>query len=89
VSQPSDGKKSLVYGSADAGRTVHASDPTFNELMDRAGGRLNLAKHTVGDKQLSGPGDIEGHLGRDGRRYILDFARLNILTDLFSLIYSH
>ena len=27
-------------------------------------------------QSLAGPADIEGHLGKDGRYYVLDFARL-------------
>jgi len=32
--------------------------------------------HLVRSKMLYGPGDIEGHLGRDGKFYLLDFSRL-------------
>jgi hypothetical protein len=42
------GKDSLVYGSADAGRTVHAKNPDFNEAMRRAAKALNLRSHYVG-----------------------------------------
>lgn len=46
--------------------------------MERVGRLLNLKKHTVGKERvpLIGPGDIEGHLGTDGRYYLLDYARL-------------
>ncbi len=48
--------------------------------MERAGKRLNLKGHycgVQGNKQfLYGPCDIEGHLGMDGRYYVLDFARV-------------
>lgn len=44
---------------------------------------MNLKPHIVGaDREgnggslIYGPGDIEGHLGVDGRYYVLDFARL-------------
>ncbi len=39
---------------------------------------ITLSSHLVGrtDKKLIyGPGDIEGHLGQDGRFYLVDFAR--------------
>eukprot|EP01087_Luapelamoeba_hula_P014241 TRINITY_DN4145_c0_g1_i4.p1 TRINITY_DN4145_c0_g1~~TRINITY_DN4145_c0_g1_i4.p1 ORF type:complete len:1436 (-),score=334.66 TRINITY_DN4145_c0_g1_i4:290-4597(-) len=70
-------KTSLRYGSADGGRTVLAQDPTLNKIMDDAAAGMNLKKHNVGFKRvpISGPGDIEGHLGTDGNYYLLDFAR--------------
>lgn len=43
--------------------------------------KLNLKPHKSGlnatekDPDMWGPGDIEGHLGRDGRYYLLDFSR--------------
>jgi hypothetical protein len=48
---------------SDAGRTVYASNPTLNALMATAGEQLNLRAHRVGHQEISGPGDIEGHLG--------------------------
>ena len=62
---------SLIYGSKDAGLTVHASDPEFNGLMKKAGQELNLAPHLCGSqtddlKELWGACDIEGHYGTDG-----------------------
>ena len=56
---------------------MKASDPHFNHLMEIAGGVLNLKQHTVGPNKVPivGPGDIEGHRGKDGRYYLLDFAR--------------
>ena len=57
----------LIYGSADAGRTVHASDPEFNGFMERAAKELHLAGHEVGDEgcsqHLFAAGDVEGHRG--------------------------
>mmetsp|Transcript_25498 Transcript_25498/g.64001 ORF Transcript_25498/g.64001 Transcript_25498/m.64001 type:complete len:997 (+) Transcript_25498:196-3186(+) len=70
----------LIYGSNDAGRTVHADVPEFNELMKTVGNALFLEEHHVGKHRhatVFGPGDIEGHLGLDGRFYALDFARLS------------
>jgi hypothetical protein len=69
---------SLRYGSDDGGKTVVASDPTLNRAMEKVGRMFNLKKHTVGKERVPiiGPGDIEGHLGTDGRYYLLDFARL-------------
>lgn len=42
------GSDSLVYGSADAGKTVHADKPEFNDAMRRAAISLNLRSHIVG-----------------------------------------
>jgi len=64
----------LVYGSADAGRTVHARDPVMNQLMASACSTLGLGPHNVGRARVDeknevvhdcitmwGPIDIEGH----------------------------
>lgn len=49
-------------------------------MVQQIAGKLNLAKHWVGfgdkKRQIYGPTDIEGHRGRDGRYYLVDFARL-------------
>lgn len=74
------GAGSLVYGSADAARTVHTEDAETRDLMRRAGERLNLAPHRVGPShapsEIHSCVDIEGHRGRDGRHYVLDAARV-------------
>ncbi|KAN0015625.1 hypothetical protein ACTFIU_008366 [Dictyostelium citrinum] len=75
-------KKSLIYGSCDAGQTVHTSNNIFNNLFSNAAKIVNLKAHFVQDisgdiKSISGPIDIEGHLGSDNRFYLLDFARLS------------
>jgi hypothetical protein len=43
------GKNSLIYGSADAGRTVLNSNESFNLAMEKAANSLNLRKHAVGE----------------------------------------
>ena len=66
--------ESLVYGSADAGKTVHTDDAEFNRIMRTVCEQLGLAGHNVGRprvdshgqlqhtvKLLWGPVDIEGH----------------------------
>lgn len=68
--------ETIIYGSSDAGRTVHSSSQEFNEKIDTAARILNLKPHYVNPTvQLSGPGDLEGHLGTDGKFYVLDAAR--------------
>jgi hypothetical protein len=74
-------RTTIVYGSADAGITVHASRDEVNERMKQLGDKLHLAGHIVGrDKTntclLHTAGDMEGHLGYDGEFYLVDFARL-------------
>jgi len=70
------GRDTLVYGSDNQGKVVHASEPKVNELMRQVGLALNLRGHRVRDKKIYGPGDIEVHRGADGRFYVLDVARL-------------
>eukprot|EP00698_Gefionella_okellyi_P012452 TRINITY_DN3351_c0_g2_i1.p1 TRINITY_DN3351_c0_g2~~TRINITY_DN3351_c0_g2_i1.p1 ORF type:complete len:1439 (+),score=307.78 TRINITY_DN3351_c0_g2_i1:55-4371(+) len=79
---PVTSQGTLVYGSNDAGYTIHANDDEFAELMKEALQRLNLAGHRVWNRghsywrMLYGPGDMEGHRGKDGRLYLIDCARL-------------
>ena len=69
----------FIFLSADAGKTVHNSQPKLDQIMDNIGQKLNLLKHPIRGfnpaVQVIGPGDIEGHLGTDGQYYILDFGR--------------
>lgn len=67
----------MIYGSPDSGRTVKNSDPEFSKHMKFVlGDILHLKEHDVNGTKLYGPGDIEGHLGKDGQFYLIDFARL-------------
>lgn len=50
--------------------------------MKKVAKRLNLSGHTAGIKEttscfLYSCVDTEGHLGRDGRYYVIDLARLS------------
>eukprot|EP01125_Pyxidicula_operculata_P007329 TRINITY_DN2496_c0_g1_i1.p1 TRINITY_DN2496_c0_g1~~TRINITY_DN2496_c0_g1_i1.p1 ORF type:complete len:2166 (+),score=385.55 TRINITY_DN2496_c0_g1_i1:51-6548(+) len=69
-------KSTIKYGSADAGRTVHFDDPVLNKKMEEAGSTLCLRKHCVLDKRMRFPGDIEGHIGSDGKCYVVDYGRM-------------
>jgi hypothetical protein len=71
-------KSTLAYGSSDGARTVHTSDSGLNECMRQAGVLLNLKPHRVGPNEIeiAAVADIEGHVGVDGRYYLLDFARV-------------
>ncbi|EGC35315.1 hypothetical protein DICPUDRAFT_152393 [Dictyostelium purpureum] len=72
--------ETIKYGSSDSGSIVHSNIPDLNEKMKEAGKKLNLKAHHVGSvsgftKELTSPGDIEGHLGEDNRYYVIDFSR--------------
>mmetsp|Transcript_36210 Transcript_36210/g.70372 ORF Transcript_36210/g.70372 Transcript_36210/m.70372 type:complete len:1152 (+) Transcript_36210:44-3499(+) len=73
---PLEGSK-LVYGSDDAGRTVHNSDTEFADYMRLVAKELNLAEHNVNGAMLCTGGDVEGHVVTSDRRrrYLLDLAR--------------
>lgn len=71
----------LVYGSNDAGLTMHDDLAAVSGMMARAGKLINIKAHICGVlpatcRPLFGPTDIEVHLGSDGRFYVLDFARV-------------
>ena len=65
----------LIYGSCDGGRTVHADDAAFNDIVVEAGRALGVAQHVVGGKRLALAGDVEGHVDAEGRYYLLDLGR--------------
>lgn len=83
------GSDTLIYGSADGGKTVYNRYKEMSALMKKAGRALNIKSHWivpmdkawrerrgVAQVQICGPGDIEGHLGTDKRFYVLDTARV-------------
>jgi len=71
---------SLKYGSRNGGREIFKEDETLEKIFDVIGQTLNLKAHSVAGFDLSvkivGPVDIEGHIGTDGKYYIVDSARL-------------
>ena len=74
------GPKTLIYGSADVGKSIW-NDERFGNLIKKASEILNLKPHRCFDesgipKLLYGPVDLEGHLGADSRLYVCDAARL-------------
>jgi hypothetical protein len=69
-------QSTCIYGSPDGGATMHASDAHMNASMRCLAQQLNLAEHLVGNVRIAGPGDVEGHIGRDGRFYLIDLARI-------------
>jgi len=69
----------ISYGSKDAGDTVY-DNPIFSSKLKQVAEELGLKLHRVGKdenaKYLYTPVDMEGHIGTDGRLYLLDFSRL-------------
>lgn len=75
-------KRTIVYGSNDYGQTIHrqASDEAMQALQ-RLATHLNLKPHYCGINgkkpvKVFGPCDLEGHVGEDGRFYLVDFSRM-------------
>lgn len=62
-------------GTCDGGKSYRYDDALLVDKLARMGKQLNLAPHTVSGKLFYGPADLEGHVGTDGRRYLLDFSR--------------
>eukprot|EP01117_Protostelium_nocturnum_P011778 TRINITY_DN4294_c0_g1_i2.p1 TRINITY_DN4294_c0_g1~~TRINITY_DN4294_c0_g1_i2.p1 ORF type:complete len:1562 (-),score=510.85 TRINITY_DN4294_c0_g1_i2:353-5038(-) len=77
---PIDGD-TLIHGSSNGGAVIHSSQE-IEKRIKTACQMLNLREHYVIErstkekKLIRGPVDLEGHLGRDGRFYIVDTARL-------------
>jgi hypothetical protein len=62
----------LCYGSNDGGLTVLKKEEELSRKVKQACKWLHLKQHVVGkDVPLYGPGDLEGHKGKDGRFYVV------------------
>lgn len=70
-----DSDNTLKVGSADAGKTVHCRSSELQSKLKTAARNLNICKHFVKGVRLYSACDIEGHLGHDGRFYLIDLAR--------------
>lgn len=74
--------KTIVYGSADQGKTIHNDDAGIDQQMQGAAKLLNLKGHFVWAKEgnkkcfLCAPADLEIHRGTDKCFYMIDTARL-------------
>eukprot|EP01102_Stenamoeba_stenopodia_P007672 TRINITY_DN2166_c0_g4_i2.p1 TRINITY_DN2166_c0_g4~~TRINITY_DN2166_c0_g4_i2.p1 ORF type:complete len:974 (+),score=252.47 TRINITY_DN2166_c0_g4_i2:436-3357(+) len=73
-------ERSMVYGTRDGGYTILNNNTKVAERMRMSAASLNLKPHICGMKgasgvKLSSAADVEGHLGVDGRFYLLDFSR--------------
>jgi hypothetical protein len=74
-------RSTLVYGSSDAGKTVHDGSAEVRSKLREVAEVLNLKPHQIVDGSgtettLYGPADLECHLGKDGRIYLIDTSRL-------------
>jgi len=70
---------SLKVGTANAGKTFYFDDKDITQSLQSIGDKLNLRSHRlscVRDVKISWPADLEGHLGSDNRRYLLDTSRV-------------
>lgn len=69
-------KTTIVYGSADGGKTVVNKTVFASNKMKQLASALNLMEHSVHGTKIALAADVEAHRGRDGRLYLLDFGRL-------------
>ncbi len=71
-------RNSLQYGSQDAAVTVKKGLPPLTQRIEEASASLNLKLHEAGKDRvvMATAVDIEGHLGKDSRFYLLDFSRV-------------
>ena len=76
-------KKTLVYGSNDAGVTYESENEEAKKVMEYIGEKLFLKKHICVDQrgkrhEIVGPADIELHEGEGKEKYmyLIDVARL-------------
>jgi len=70
----------IVYGTADAGKNIHAKHAELNQKMKYSATKLNLKPHVAGfmeerSRKVWSAADVEGHVGHDGKLYLLDFSR--------------
>lgn len=73
-------KQTIIYGSDDGGEIVHSDDSTFANIIEKLGASLNIKSRRVNSDNgnpeitLYTAIDVEGHLGTDGRYYLLGKA---------------
>eukprot|EP01130_Rhizamoeba_saxonica_P014986 TRINITY_DN662_c1_g2_i2.p2 TRINITY_DN662_c1_g2~~TRINITY_DN662_c1_g2_i2.p2 ORF type:complete len:506 (-),score=103.86 TRINITY_DN662_c1_g2_i2:2144-3661(-) len=69
--------ETLVYGSSDAGATIHKKDEQMNNIMRKSGQVMNIIPHICGNDavEVYSACDIEGHKTEYGY-YLIDYARV-------------
>lgn len=78
---PIRGSESIIYGSDNYGETMYNSNRKMEGKLKSAAKMLNIKQHKCGvnvhaSATLCSPADLEGHIGTDGRFYLLDFSRV-------------
>eukprot|EP00939_MAST-03C_sp_MAST-3C-sp1_P003992 g3992.t1 len=70
-------RSTLRVGTMDgSSTTVQANDANLMAMMEYTAKELNIAPHFVGKNTiLYSAADLEGHVARDGRCYVVDLAR--------------
>lgn len=68
-------KYTLKVGTNDAGKTMNYLDDELMQKMTEVGKSLNLAPHIFHSQKIYCAADLEGHVGTDGRRYLIDLSR--------------
>eukprot|EP01125_Pyxidicula_operculata_P006812 TRINITY_DN233_c0_g1_i1.p1 TRINITY_DN233_c0_g1~~TRINITY_DN233_c0_g1_i1.p1 ORF type:complete len:937 (-),score=152.85 TRINITY_DN233_c0_g1_i1:135-2945(-) len=75
-------RHSIVYGSDNGCKTIYDRSEELRSMIARAAEKLCLKLHIAGmglcsdPRLLHFPADVEGHMGLDGRYYIVDVQRL-------------
>ncbi len=70
-------KDTIIYGTCDGARTIHTDNDEFNKKMELAAKILNLKGENVWNQDKTSKSylhaccDVEGHLGKDDRFYIV------------------
>ena len=74
---PIQGSESLIYGCDAHARVMRCgeSQPRARTALASAAKVLYLAEHESLGKRIHSAGDIELHMGSDGRMYLIDLAR--------------
>lgn len=67
-------KDTLKVGTNDGGKSMNFNDDELMMKMKEVGKTLNLAAHSFKNQSIYCAADLEGHVGLDGRRYLIDLV---------------
>lgn len=68
------GENTLIYGTCDAGNQVVNSNEQFDRESRKLARALNLKTHNIKGKTIHTAVDCEGHLGIDGKFYMVFYV---------------